>query len=120
MFKPARRKACGFFLVNASQTNGWSWISMRGLSHTLQEEPMPLQRPTTPAILLAGLIGALWLTNAVAASGTAAPQGPAQHMPAKVSFIDAPSAESPVARSKRLKRECKGRPNAGACLGHTH
>jgi hypothetical protein len=24
-----------------------------------------------------------------------------------------------AARDKRLKRECKGRPNAGACLGYT-
>ena len=24
-----------------------------------------------------------------------------------------------AAREKRLKRECRGRPNAGACLGHT-
>lgn len=39
--------------------------------------------------------------------------------PTTVRFIDAPSAESPAARQKRLKRECKGRPNAGACLGHT-
>ena len=39
--------------------------------------------------------------------------------PARVSFIDAPSSETPAAREKRLKRECRGRPNAGACLGHT-
>jgi uncharacterized protein (DUF934 family) len=28
-----------------------------------------------------------------------------------------PSGESVAARERRLKRECKGRPNAGACLG---
>ena len=28
------------------------------------------------------------------------------------------SQESEAARAKRLKRECRGRPNAGACLGH--
>ena len=39
--------------------------------------------------------------------------------PARVSFIEAPSSETPAAREKRLKRECRGRPNAGACLGHT-
>lgn len=27
------------------------------------------------------------------------------------------SAETTAERSQRLKRECKGRPNAGACLG---
>jgi len=29
------------------------------------------------------------------------------------------SGESPAARSARLRRECKGRPNAGACTGYT-
>lgn len=28
------------------------------------------------------------------------------------------SQESEAARTRRLKRECRGRPNAGACLGH--
>lgn len=28
------------------------------------------------------------------------------------------SQENEAARAKRLKRECRGRPNAGACLGH--
>lgn len=35
----------------------------------------------------------------------------------KVTFIDSASSEKPAAREKRLKRECRGRPNAGACLG---
>lgn len=30
----------------------------------------------------------------------------------------APSGEALPAREKRLLRECKGRPNAGACLGY--
>lgn len=30
------------------------------------------------------------------------------------------SAETPAERSARLRRECKGRPNAGACSGYTH
>jgi hypothetical protein len=42
-----------------------------------------------------------------------------RRLPARVTFIDAPSSETPAAREKRLKRECRGRPNAGACLGHT-
>lgn len=29
-----------------------------------------------------------------------------------------PSEETPNQRGKRLTRECKGRPNAGACLGY--
>jgi hypothetical protein len=30
------------------------------------------------------------------------------------------SAESSKERDHRLLRECKGRPNAGACAGYTH
>lgn len=48
-----------------------------------------------------------------------APATEAPRKPAKVTFIDAPSSEKPAARQQRLKRECKGRPNAGMCLGHT-
>ena len=59
---------------------------------------------------------AMKLKNAAHAT---APKPSGQSLPAKVSFIDAPSSERPEARQKRLKRECKGRPNAGACLGHT-
>jgi hypothetical protein len=40
--------------------------------------------------------------------------------PGKLTFREAPSHETPAARAQRLRRECKGRPNAGACLGHTH
>ena len=29
------------------------------------------------------------------------------------------SGETPAQRAARLKRECKGMPNAGACTGHT-
>lgn len=64
---------------------------------------------------------ALWLgaaaLPALAAGNTTASEGPRK--PAKVTFVDAPSSESPAARKQRLKRECKGRPNAGMCLGHT-
>ncbi|AOF86275.1 hypothetical protein BSY239_3857 [Hydrogenophaga sp. RAC07] len=39
--------------------------------------------------------------------------------PTSVKFHKAPSEESPAAREKRLQRECKGRANAGMCLGYT-
>lgn len=39
--------------------------------------------------------------------------------PTSVKFHKAPSEESPAARDKRLQRECKGRANAGMCLGYT-
>ena len=50
---------------------------------------------------------------ALAAEPGSAPRRP----PSKVTFHKAPSEESPAAREKRLKRECRGRPNAGMCLG---
>ena len=37
----------------------------------------------------------------------------------KVTYREAPSHEKPADRAKRLKRECKGRANAGMCAGHT-
>ncbi len=36
----------------------------------------------------------------------------------RVTFHNSPSAESNAERDRRLTRECKGRPNAGACLGY--
>ena len=57
------------------------------------------------------------MTSALAAK--AAPARGTQDPPSKVTFIDAPSSERTAAREKRLRRECKGRPNAGMCLGHT-
>lgn len=54
-----------------------------------------------------------------ALANNTAPKPDTPRKPAKVTFIDAPSSETPAARTKRLKRECKGRPNAGMCLGHT-
>ena len=38
--------------------------------------------------------------------------------PGKVKFLPG-TQESPKERATRLKRECKGAVNAGACLGHT-
>ncbi len=59
------------------------------------------------------------LAAPVGATQGSAPASGARPLPSSVRFIDAPSSESPAARQKRLKKECKGRPNAGACLGHT-
>lgn len=50
-------------------------------------------------------------------TGAGAEAPPARKPPAKVTFHKSPSEESPATREKRLKRECQGRPNAGACLG---
>lgn len=69
---------------------------------------------------------AAWLVLVSLASGAGATattpataSEPRPRAPASVRFIDAPSSEKPAARRARLQRECKGRPNAGACLGHT-
>ncbi len=75
---------------------------------------MLFKRFRRTAIPMAALFLTGWLGQALAAT-----PAPTKKPPSKVSFVDAPSAEKPAAREKRLKRECKGRPNAGMCLGHT-
>lgn len=55
-----------------------------------------------------------WPASAASAKSTRKPK-PA----GSVRFIDAPSSESAAARRARLRQECKGRPNAGMCLGLT-
>ena len=41
------------------------------------------------------------------------------HQTTKRTTPKSSSEESPAQRDKRLYRECKGMPNAGACLGYT-
>ena len=48
-----------------------------------------------------------------------AAQDGARKPPSKVTFHKSPSEEAPAVREKRLRRECKGRPNAGMCAGYT-
>lgn len=43
---------------------------------------------------------------------------PLAHGKSKVQHQRSSSEESTAERDKRLYRECKGRPNAGACLGY--
>lgn len=38
----------------------------------------------------------------------------------RVTHQRSPSEESTAERDRRLYRECRGMPNAGACLGYTH
>lgn len=68
-----------------------------------------------PAALAASALAAAAYASAFAAEPGAPPRRP----PAKVTFHKAPSEESPAARERRLRRECKARPNAGMCLGFT-
>ena len=80
-----------------------------------------LSRGWTGRIAAGSLVFALTAITpiAIAATGQTPGSTGGQKAPSKVSFIDAPSSEKPAAREKRLKRECKGRPNAGMCLGYT-
>ena len=48
------------------------------------------------------------------------PRPPKAPQRTSVQFIPAPSHESPAERDRRLRRECKGRPSGGACLGYTN
>jgi hypothetical protein len=57
------------------------------------------------------------LLLALAAPPVLAEKKPRQ--PAQPKVIPSGSEESAAARDKRLKRECRGRPNAGACAGYT-
>jgi hypothetical protein len=80
----------------------------------------PRTRPLLSALALLALATA-GLAQAAQRPTTATATATSKKTPsASVKFIDAPSSESPVAREKRLKRECRGRPNAGMCLGYTH
>lgn len=74
----------------------------------------------------AALLLALGAENGAQAASRKADKGPAPagcwwgprgglHCPR---YIRSSSEESATQRDKRLKRECRGRPNAGACLGY--
>lgn len=71
------------------------------------------------AVALVLLTAALSPWALAAPPASAAPAQGAQRTATRVTFIDAPSSERPAVREKRLRRECKGRPNAGMCLGYT-
>jgi len=70
------------------------------------------------------LSGALLAAPARAASPTAdsasasAGQTPKKQNLRRGRYIKKFNQETPTERERRLKRECKGMPNAGACLGY--
>lgn len=68
---------------------------------------------TPCALLLALALGAL-----PAQAAPCHPPHPCKPKAAKP-LVDQGSAETPAQRERRLRRECKGRPNAGACEGYT-
>ncbi len=50
---------------------------------------------------------------------TAATQAPHKKGVRKVTYQRSTSEETPAQRDSRLRRECKGMHNAGACMGYT-
>ncbi len=67
-------------------------------------------------IRLAGLLGLSLVLCGAQASQVKSDDKPRQRA-GSVKFLPG-SQESDAARAQRLRRECRGRPNAGACLGH--
>lgn len=80
----------------------------------------PPMRPKTHPLLLTI---ALTLTSWALSPGSAASTRTQLERPHRVKVVKAPKAsggseETQAQRDRRLRRECKGRPNAGACLGY--
>jgi len=84
---------------------------------------MPV-RTLSCLIVVFALAGASAAGPAQAASANAdASQAPAAKTAKKsnahsVRFVKNPNQETTAERERRFKRECKGMPNAGACLGY--
>jgi hypothetical protein len=110
---------------------------MRPKSKTTQEVTMSLTLPLRTlslAALLTCAAAPVWSAAPASAPGTppgtlasASEAGAASAQPEKSKHkkkksstvkYDKGSAETTAERDRRLKRECKGRPNAGACLGY--
>jgi hypothetical protein len=69
------------------------------------------------AALLIGLLSALLACSLAPSTASAASSGVSRKK-APRQAIDRGPAETRAERDKRLARECKGRPNAGACEGY--
>lgn len=85
--------------------------------------PTPRARMKALTLVLAAGLNLGAATPAISAdkaAPTTPPPATAASAPQKKAVkvkVDPGSAETPAQRNARLKRECKGRPNAGACLG---
>ena len=67
--------------------------------------------------LLAGALGAPALATAATSQEGKTQTVKVKKKSTKVKF-DKGSGETTAERDRRMQRECKGRPNAGACLGY--
>jgi hypothetical protein len=88
-----------------------------------REKTMPLAAPAIPPIRVPRLAGGLLLALCLSLSLAAAPAEAKKKRdkPAAVKIKKGQptgSGETRAERDRRLTRECKGRPNAGACLGY--
>jgi hypothetical protein len=77
-----------------------------------------MHTPTTGRLACLLLAAALATAQAHASSRQAPTKDPARARGSASAKVIPGSEESSAERARRLKRECKGRPNAGACLGH--
>lgn len=87
--------------------------------------PVPT-KPNLTGLILALCMGVIGSTASPTVQGTASQSKTDQPIKKKqsVKIKGTPqrstSEESVAERDRRMYRECKGRPNAGACLGYTH
>lgn len=80
-------------------------------------------------LLSAPALALLLAAGAAESAGTRAPGAGPAHAAApaartsrrkpRIIHLPSPSEESSAQRDRRLARECRGLPNAGACLGRT-
>ena len=77
----------------------------------------PVLRRALTACFVSGMMALPYLAIAAEGQPKSTTQTPKKKV-AKPKFID-DTGETQKQRDKRLTRECKGRPNAGACAGYT-
>lgn len=86
---------------------------------------LPLRRDCLSAALLSACLSVALLGASGAANAERTKPAPATSQEVKkkgsvkIKHQRSASEESTAERERRLYRECKGRPNAGACLGFT-
>ena len=80
--------------------------------------PPHASRKMSTALICAALLFALTAADVSHAAKKKRKSADAGQTVGKTKF-DRGSAESPEQRDKRLLRECRGRPNSGACMGYT-
>ena len=78
-----------------------------------------MSQPTAIRHASAAILCAVFLLGLSAPHDSQATQRRSSAQRAGKVKVDKGSAESTPERDRRLSRECKGMPNAGACLGYT-